>query len=170
MVDEYPSTDESDIDAFLEYAREKVAENNISYDSTSFRDFEDRLQDCIANHFSEDSVDSMISEASFSGYVSEGGAKYPKSACSTPDNAYHRMKGIIARKNSNDSLRNKIQSASTIETDTSTFSSNDSRVKYTITSISRSKLLQRKDARNDSIRSDSITVRLFFCCGWRWLG
>lgn len=72
MVDDYQSTDESDIDAFLEYAREKVAENNISYDSASFREFEDRLQNCIANHFLEGGDDSMASEVSSSGYINEG--------------------------------------------------------------------------------------------------
>eukprot|EP00532_Pseudo-nitzschia_australis_P019739 CAMPEP_0168307866 /NCGR_PEP_ID=MMETSP0142_2-20121227/59786_1 /TAXON_ID=44445 /ORGANISM="Pseudo-nitzschia australis, Strain 10249 10 AB" /LENGTH=57 /DNA_ID=CAMNT_0008260103 /DNA_START=100 /DNA_END=270 /DNA_ORIENTATION=+ len=44
MEDGYPSTDESDVDTFLEYAREVIAENNLSYDSTSFMEFENLLQ------------------------------------------------------------------------------------------------------------------------------
>lgn len=109
MVDEYPSTDESDIDTFLEYARDMVVENNISNESASFREFENLLQDCVANHFldhnADDDQDSMASESSFSGYVNEGcySGRRQNSALLMKrgimsDNAYHRMKGIIARK------------------------------------------------------------------------
>jgi hypothetical protein len=86
-----------------------VAENNISYESTSFREFEKLLQDCVANHFldhnADDDQDSMASESSFSGYVNEGcySGRRQNSALSMKrgimsDKAYHRMKGIIARK------------------------------------------------------------------------
>jgi hypothetical protein len=76
--DDHPSssTDESDLDAFLEYARNVIEENNMSYDSASFEDFEDLLQECIANHFLDDSNtddDSMTSESSFSGYANDEG-------------------------------------------------------------------------------------------------
>jgi len=116
-TDEDSFTDESDVDVFLEYAREVIAENNLSYDSTSFSEFEDLLQQCVANHFldsnednnsnnNNNTNDSLTSEFSYSGYLNENSDHHvnrkdmalsqPKGIMS--DNAYHRMKGIIARK------------------------------------------------------------------------
>ena len=75
MVDEYLTADESDIGAFLEHVRDIIAENELSYDSLSFLDFESLLQNSVANHFLDynvgDDEDSMTSESSLSGYVNE---------------------------------------------------------------------------------------------------
>eukprot|EP00536_Pseudo-nitzschia_multiseries_P007697 jgi/Psemu1/287298/fgenesh1_pg.183_\ len=109
MMDESSFIDESEIDEFLEYAREVIAENNLSYDSTSFSDFEKLLQKCVANHFldsNHDNIDdSMKSECSFSGYLNDESqtVNQQKSALLLEkgimsDRAYCRMKGIIARK------------------------------------------------------------------------
>ena len=132
MIDEYPSTDESDIDAFLEYAREKVAENDISYDTISFLDFEGLLQNCVADNFLDSNIcgdeDSMTSEVSFSGYVNEGcdgGSRYNKSALLTKreimsDSTYRRIKGNIARKKKVSLDNKKIQPVASPDTDTLT--------------------------------------------------
>ncbi|OEU18709.1 hypothetical protein FRACYDRAFT_236987 [Fragilariopsis cylindrus CCMP1102] len=96
-VDDHPSssTDESDIDAFLEYARDMIEADNMSYDSVSFEDFEDLLEECIANHFLDDSNiddDSMTSESSFSGYANDEGC----------DSSVRYKTAIIARKKTKD--------------------------------------------------------------------
>ena len=96
-VDDHPSssTDESDIDAFLEYARDMIEANNMSYDSVSFENFEDLLEECIANHFLDDSNiddDSMTSESSFSGYANDEGC----------DSSVRYKTAIIARKKTKD--------------------------------------------------------------------
>lgn len=109
MVDEYLTTDESDIDALLEHTRDMIAENEPSYDSQSYLDFESLVQNCVTHHFLDynvgDDEDSMTSESSFSGYVNEenGSYKRHKSALLLrkdimSENAHQRMKGIIARK------------------------------------------------------------------------
>ncbi len=159
MVDEYPSTNESDIDAFLEYARDKVAENDLSYDTASFLDFESLLQNCAANHFLDtpDDVDSMASEASFSGYVNEeSGAKYKSTVLMKrdiiSDNAYHRMKGIIARKKKIASEKSQPSDASMKENNNDTNS-----IEYHFEKSRKDPKLwtNRNNARNDSIQSDS---------------
>lgn len=97
------SSDESDIDEFLEYAREVIAQNNTSYDSGSFRDFESLIQESISNHFLDDDQDedSLVSSSSFSGYVNEGGLQQKAFLLKNPiisDATLHRIQGIIARK------------------------------------------------------------------------
>jgi len=98
---------ELDIDAFaLEYTRDVIEENNMSYDSASSLDFENLLLDCLSNHFGDKSHDdSLTSESSFSGYVNEGeesdSVHYRIAVlnnANTSDNAYYRMRGVIARK------------------------------------------------------------------------
>lgn len=54
LSEEYPS----DVDGFLEYARRVVQDQDRSYDSASFRDFEAGLQNSIKNHFLDDDDDS----------------------------------------------------------------------------------------------------------------
>lgn len=179
MADEHQSTDESDIDAFLEYARYKVAENDLSYDTTSFLDFEALLQDCIANHFLDPGVgdndaDSMASEASFSGYVNDGcdnGARYKSAVLMKKDimsnNAYHRMKGIIARRKKNEAGNDKSHptdaSIGKENTDNNSVYSIEYQFEksrknpkiYHSKSIPKSKAARANDTRNDSIQSDS---------------
>mmetsp|Transcript_26475 Transcript_26475/g.63029 ORF Transcript_26475/g.63029 Transcript_26475/m.63029 type:complete len:436 (-) Transcript_26475:1980-3287(-) len=98
-----------DPDEFLEYAREVIAENDLSYDSASFRDFEKLLQQHIRNHFLDDDSDqdSLVSLASFSGYTNEGGKRRKQKETFRQkqiisEQAYHRMVSMIARpKNKN---------------------------------------------------------------------
>jgi hypothetical protein len=97
------SCDESDIEEFLEHARQVIAENNTSYDSTSFRDFESLLNEAVMNHFLDDDQDedSMVSTSSFSGYLNERGLRQKSSLLNKSiisDIAFHRLQGIIARK------------------------------------------------------------------------
>mmetsp|Transcript_26476 Transcript_26476/g.63031 ORF Transcript_26476/g.63031 Transcript_26476/m.63031 type:complete len:1075 (-) Transcript_26476:59-3283(-) len=98
-----------DPDEFLEYAREVIAENDLSYDSASFRDFEKLLEQHIRNHFLDDDSDqdSLVSMESFSGYTNEGGKrriqkKTFRQKQIISEQAYHRMVSMIARpKNKN---------------------------------------------------------------------
>ncbi len=64
--EEYPS----DIDDFLEFARIIVDEQNASFESTSYREFETALRETIEAHFihDDDDDDSMTSVSSCSGY------------------------------------------------------------------------------------------------------
>mmetsp|Transcript_56055 Transcript_56055/g.62680 ORF Transcript_56055/g.62680 Transcript_56055/m.62680 type:complete len:716 (-) Transcript_56055:1429-3576(-) len=78
----------------------------MSYDSASSLDFENLLLDCLSNHFGDKSHDdSLTSESSFSGYVNEGeesdSVQYRIALlndANISDNAYYRMRGVIARK------------------------------------------------------------------------
>jgi hypothetical protein len=97
------STEESDIDEFLDYARDVIAQNNTSYDPGSFRDFELLMQDSISKHFLDDDqdADSLVSLSSFSGYADEEGNRKKASLLNNPiisDTTLHRIQGFIARK------------------------------------------------------------------------
>ncbi|KAG7346405.1 hypothetical protein IV203_005473 [Nitzschia inconspicua] len=109
--DEYltdDSTDESDIDAFLDYARDVVKYNNAPYDPKSFHDFEQLLGECIAQCFAkeDEEQDSLASEkdsSTYSGYDHETGALsfHQKQLLKKPmisKFAANRIKGVIASK------------------------------------------------------------------------
>ncbi|VEU33567.1 unnamed protein product [Pseudo-nitzschia multistriata] len=179
MRDDCPSTEESDISTFLEYARDVIAENNRSYDSASFLEFENLLQECAANHFLDSNGDgindSMTSESTYSGYMNDGsesGSRYKKTPLLKDDimsdNAYNRMKGIIARKRTASNRATRIEEidAVTITSnhDVSSFSSRnqsesdvtDSEDVITELMVSKMNRLSSYRQRCDSDSSDSI--------------
>jgi hypothetical protein len=102
------STDESDIEAFLEYARDVVAYNNTPYDPEYFHDFEQLLGECIEQCFGNDDEadkDSLASDkdSAFSGYAHETGvlSYRHKQMLKKPlisELAANRIKGVIAQK------------------------------------------------------------------------
>jgi hypothetical protein len=101
-------TDESDIEAFLEYARDVVAYNNAPYDPDSFQDFEQLVGECIVRSFGNDDdidKDSLASDmgSAFSGYDHETGvlSYRHKQMLEKPlisELAANRIKGVIAQK------------------------------------------------------------------------
>jgi len=172
MEDGYPSTDESDVDTFLEYAREVIAENNLSYDSTSFMEFENLLQECIANHFLDsngDHNDSMTSDSSYSGYLndeSNSGSRKKTALLQKKgimsDNTYYRMKGIIARKKSGSTIYwNQSSTSEDIDTTMTTSASNHDISSYSFQNQSESDATNNEYFINDLMLSKMNSMSSF---------
>ncbi|KAL3904498.1 MAG: hypothetical protein SGARI_004898, partial [Bacillariaceae sp.] len=107
-TDDCSTSDESDISAFLEYARDVVAFNNAPYDPKSFRNFELLLEECLKNHFldDEDDQDSLMSiqldkGIANNGYDSDATPQGKRALLGMPmisQQTAKRIKGIIATK------------------------------------------------------------------------